>query len=381
MAIPSERRSRAHLPRVYEDIGRLNTICPYFTMFPLGFPFAQLRKAARGDWVLDPFCGRGTTLYAARLHGLRSVGVDCSRVATAIALAKFTEVDADDVSRLSQQILRTRTPEHLPTGDFWSRCYSSVTLRQICAIRESLLSRCDSPARIALRALMLGLLHGPRTKGLPSYLSNQMPRTYATKPHAAIRYWKKHRLTPPKVDVVDLIERRAQYVFERTPQKVGGRVLLMDSRHLHRRFPTPRFRWVVTSPPYLGMRTYVPDQWLRGWFLGSPDTVDYDAAAQVAASPCKSFGQALSDVWHSVARVCVPGARLIVRFGAIRSAKIDPTVVLRDSLVGSNWRILTICDAGLPPLNRRQASQFRLAPICRRAIREIDLHAILVGSC
>ena len=29
-----------------------------------------------------------------------------------------------------------------------------------------------------------------------------------------------------------------------------------------------RFTRVITSPPYLGMRTYLPDQWLRYWALG-----------------------------------------------------------------------------------------------------------------
>ncbi|WP_338066098.1 DNA methyltransferase, partial [Hydrogenibacillus schlegelii] len=39
-------------------------------MFPLDFPLSHLKEARREDWVLDPFCGRGTTLYAARLLGL-----------------------------------------------------------------------------------------------------------------------------------------------------------------------------------------------------------------------------------------------------------------------------------------------------------------------
>jgi hypothetical protein len=39
--------------------------CPYYTMFPLDFPLAWLRRARPGEWVLDPFCGRGTTLYCA----------------------------------------------------------------------------------------------------------------------------------------------------------------------------------------------------------------------------------------------------------------------------------------------------------------------------
>src|SRR5262249_14425531 len=62
-AIPQERgvrpRRRSRAVRTF-----LNGVCPYFTMFPLAFPFAVLRRhAAPGDLVLDPFCGRGTTGY------------------------------------------------------------------------------------------------------------------------------------------------------------------------------------------------------------------------------------------------------------------------------------------------------------------------------
>src|SRR5690606_41868113 len=55
-----------------ETVLSLNTVCPYYTMFPLEFPLARLARAKPGEWVLDPFCGRGTTMYAARLRGLRS---------------------------------------------------------------------------------------------------------------------------------------------------------------------------------------------------------------------------------------------------------------------------------------------------------------------
>ena len=44
-----------------------NAICPYYTMFPLEFPMHLLRKhKASSPTVYDPFCGRGTTIYAAR---------------------------------------------------------------------------------------------------------------------------------------------------------------------------------------------------------------------------------------------------------------------------------------------------------------------------
>jgi DNA modification methylase len=45
-------------------------------MFPLDFPLEQMRLYPEARRVLDPFCGRGTTLYAARLAERESAGVD-----------------------------------------------------------------------------------------------------------------------------------------------------------------------------------------------------------------------------------------------------------------------------------------------------------------
>ncbi len=66
-----------------EDWLRLNAVCPYYTMFPLDFPLGQLKLYPGARRILDPFCGRGTTLYAARLTGRQAVGIDVNPVAVA----------------------------------------------------------------------------------------------------------------------------------------------------------------------------------------------------------------------------------------------------------------------------------------------------------
>ena len=38
------------LPGRFAPLARLNSICPYFTMFPLQFPFEILKKAKRAIW-------------------------------------------------------------------------------------------------------------------------------------------------------------------------------------------------------------------------------------------------------------------------------------------------------------------------------------------
>ena len=42
------------LPRLTAPLLRLNGLAPYYTMFPLSFPFEALANSNAGEWVLDP---------------------------------------------------------------------------------------------------------------------------------------------------------------------------------------------------------------------------------------------------------------------------------------------------------------------------------------
>lgn len=360
---------------------RLNAICPYFTMFPLSVPAKQLARLAAGSWVLDPFCGRGSTNFAARLLGLGSVGVDSNPVAAAIAEGKMVATSAADVTAACAEILAGSIEPGAeaapPEGEFWTRCYHPRTLDELCLVRAALLADHRSPARKGLRALILGLLHGPRNKGAPSYLSNQMPRTYAAKPDYAVRFWSRRGLDPVRVSLAELVERKARHYFGATPPEAPFQVLCGDSRKLDLTAHSPRFSMVVTSPPYYGMRTYVPDQWLRYWFLGGPPAPTYQHPEQLSHGSASDFAEQLAEVWTNVARACVPGARFMVRFGGIHDRKARPRDIMQEALAGaaSKLRLLTVRSAGLSSRGKRQADQFQ-RPL-GAPIEEWDFHVRL----
>ncbi|WP_198391750.1 DNA methyltransferase [Burkholderia ubonensis] len=339
----------------------LNGICPYFTMFPLDFPLNVLRRRAReGDVVLDPFCGRGTTNFAARLVGLRSLGVDSSPVAASITASKLVTARVNDIMDEARRILAERAPNHVPTSDFWQWAFHPTTLDALCRFREAFLEDCTTDARIALRGIILGALHGPKQKTFPSYFSNQCPRTYAPKPAYATRFWRERGLTPEPTDVLSIIERRAKRYYE-TSSEVTGTVRLADSREdraLHPETPDTRFDWVITSPPYYGMRTYVPDQWLRNWFVGGLDVVDYTSRDQVVHSSPQDFAADLRQVWRNAESVCAEDAKMVIRFGGIPDRRADPLKLIKYSLKDSGWRITTIKTAGFATEGKRQADAF-----------------------
>lgn len=357
----------------------LNTIAPYYTMFRPEFPLAALDGAA--GWVLDPFCGRGTTNFAARLLGLPSVGVDLSPVAVAIASAKLVEVEPEQVVVLARRLLSGAADVEPPAGEFWSLAYHPDTLRELCAVREGLLERPGfaDPAVVALRAVILGALHGPRGKHTQSYLSNQMPRTYATKPEGAVRFWKAHGMAPEYVSLIEVIRRRAARAFGQMPPATPGAVIQGDARAVAVPAELGPFSHIVTSPPYYGMRTYVSDQWLRNWFLGGAAQPDYSADRQLDTRSPEAFAQDLALVWDNVARHAAPGCRMSMRFGAVPSVPSDPEALILRSLEGAAacWQVESVSDAGASDAGRRQAAQFGF--VRSKPITEIDVVATLRG--
>lgn len=357
----------------------LNGICPYFTMFPIDFPHRILSSHARtGDWVLDPFCGRGTTLYAGRVLGLSCVGIDSHPVAVALSQAKLANTSPESIVRAAARILdEAEQPTDVPTGEFWEWAFQTDVLRVICRLREGLIIDCSSDTRKALRAILLGALHGPQPKSRPSYLSNQCQRTYAPKPGYAVRFWKSRESPPPSIDVMTVIQERAHRYYGQESSTGIGRVTCGDSRDraVYYNFPsTADIDWVITSPPYYGMRTYIPDQWLRLWFLGGKPTVDYSMHEQIEHSSPSTYASQLQQVWHNVAMVSSPNARLIIRFGAINDRRPEPLPMLLQSLWDADWKVESLEPAGSAAEGRRQSLHFSCSK--NRPLAEYDVWAV-----
>lgn len=366
----------------YDPQNALNAICPYFTMFPLEYPLRVLKKhkPAKAK-VIDPFCGRGTTLFAARTLRLATTGIDASPVAVAIAQAKLCQIDVEAALELASVFINDSTSITIPDSPFFSAAYHPEVLRKICAIRHSLLTLDKhTDASILLRAAMLGCLHGPisKTPENQAYFSNQMPRTFSSKPEYSVGYWHKRQLVARQLDVLTVLRRK----LERIP--VSGLatnnsfndVRLGDARATNTLSAQDLdFSVVVTSPPYYGMRTYVEDQWLRNWFLGGPDYVAYGNNNQLQHTGKAVFAESLGQVWTNMARSTADSLHMYVRFGIIPSAKTDARELMLNSLESSaaQWRVVSVRNAQTAHSGKRQAAQMATAST---AAIEYDFHVV-----
>jgi hypothetical protein len=346
----------------------LNAICPYFTMFPLEYPMRVLSptrlRRFRRPIVYDPYCGRGTTIFAARLRGLRAFGSDIEPVAVAIAQAKLADTTSEQVLSLYDGLVSDDRSYEVPEGLFWQWAYSEDVLNTISKVRVRLWA-CRTNAASILRAVMLGGLHGPRAKTLEgaSYFSNQMPRTFASKPEYSVNYWKDRRLRAPNVDVRAIVKKRVERVLQ--SQLPLAKTTPVDIRCSDSRTAAAferlhgKITHVVTSPPYYGLRTYAQDQWLRGWFLGRNPMVDYKSDPGLDHGSPELFAKSLAKVWNQIGQRAADHMEMYVRFGAISSRHASPDEILRESLThsGHEWFIQTRHNARSATEGKRQAIQ------------------------
>ena len=342
---------------------KFNAVCPYYTMFPLEFPLRILKQTSKDSIVFDPFCGRGTTNFAAQISGINSYGFDSSPIAVSIAKAKLAVTTSSEVLSLMKYLLESDFKPEVPEGEFWEWAFHPETLRELCKLREGLIQYPETDTSIILRAILLGCLHGPLTKNAanPTYFSNQMPRTFASKPDYSVRYWKKNNLKPRYVDVRVPITKRVINTLQNDIRKNSNynNIKLIDSRK-YKAYKNieSSIDLVITSPPYYGMHTYVPDQWLRNWLIGGSDKITYEYKEQMGNNSKENFIKSLSMVWDNIYKRASNSIRMVIRFGGIASKKVDYEEVLKDSMNESlgAWKIYYSKKAGNASKGRRQAN-------------------------
>jgi len=358
---------------------RINAICPYFTMFPLEYPVKILDQADKECVVFDPFCGRGTSLFAARMYGLCAYGIDNNPVAIAISEAKMVSVTVKEITDTLEKALNFKGDFSIPQSEFWNYAFEKSVLEDLCRIRSYLLIN-NKNSEKALTGIILGALHGPKTNSIQnaSYFSNQMPRTFSSKPIYSVNFWKRNNLLPDKINIREIVNKRALRFYTGNIPLVKRRIVHGNSmvNSLYKKIPS-LVDIIITSPPYYGMRTYYSDQWLRNWFLGGPESPKELSKTELNIGTNIDFSASLGKVWANCANISKANTRMYVRFGSIPSCDVDPLEIFNHSiqLSGNKWRLLNMTDAGTYSLGRRQATQM-IKKNKSKPLKEYDLELI-----
>ena len=123
------------------------------------------------------------------------------------------------------------------------------------------------------------------------------------------------------------------------------------------------------------MRTYVQDQWLRMWFLGGDEEIDYASHSQLRHTGHDIFIEDLAKVWKNIVKRAQDEAHLYVRFGSIPSAKSDAREIMKASLEeAGDWKLISVRNAHTSQSGKRQADQMGRDS---DPASEYDFHAVV----
>lgn len=296
---------------------RFHAICPYFAMFPETFVQKNLIWSKPGDLVLDPFSGRGTTVFESLLNGRQAIGCDINSVATCISNAKASPPLLEDTIRRLHEIKNnfTSISNSVEEDPFFQACYHTGTLKEILHLRASLNWKENKEDRF-IAAVTLGALHGESHRS-NRYLSNRMPRTISTKPLYSIRWWEKNGYFPPNRKTFNILHSLIEYRFESEPAKLKGIIAQTDVREIEKFFPEKKRKvsLVITSPPYFDTTNFEEDQWLRLWFLGGSSKPTTTNKGDDRHTQPGKYWKFIEESWVGIKPLLKKNANIIVRIG------------------------------------------------------------------
>ncbi|MCX6842166.1 MAG: DNA methyltransferase [candidate division WOR-3 bacterium] len=220
----------------------------------------------KGELVIDPFVGSGTTPLAAVSSGMRAVGIEVNPFLRFLSAAKLTQVNparlGDSASVVGRGLLRP-SPSRLETystfgeGNRWNRWLFS---RDVLRAFEGALNHIRMVPTRHRGLLMLALL------------SAAMDCCNAVRDGKCLRYRKDWRDKQRGVDdLVSAFSRRVAVIIEdlkTAPLRDADATITQgDARRSLRERTAGAFRLCITSPPYLNSFDY-SDVYRPELFLG-----------------------------------------------------------------------------------------------------------------
>ena len=115
---------------------------PYYAMFPVEFAFDVVQNYSnKGDLILDPFAGRGSSIYAGGVLGRHSLGIEINPVGWLYGKVKLNPAPKEKVvPRLyeiySKRNFYSRRIEKMPL--FYRMCFCDEVLKFLLASRTFL---------------------------------------------------------------------------------------------------------------------------------------------------------------------------------------------------------------------------------------------------
>ena len=213
------------------------------------------RYGQRGGWLLDPYCGTGTSLVEASLFGMHSVGCDINPLVRLIATSKLTPLA---LPTIDHNVRKLHTA--------MSRIKRTVPTRTVPDIANLTFWFADDV--IARLAFLRALINNIKDSASRNFAWVAFSETVRETSYTRKGEFKLYRLPSPRLenfspDVFAIFSKKlnrnrqglVRYLAAR--KKVKAKVFGRDSTQAILPSPPDGYDLVITSPPYGDSQTTV----------------------------------------------------------------------------------------------------------------------------
>lgn len=310
----------------------------YYGKFPsavAGQLLEQYKPPTKEHYVLDNFCGSGTTLVEAKLRNINSYGVDISWISALVSRVKCRHIDLKKVEDLLSTLPKDLNLDNGANADsaFAQKWFTDETILQLSHIQHWLLQLSPCPERDFMLVAFLAIIR----RVSKAFDAEVRPHINKSKKEREVRnaFTKK---------VMDMLTDHQDFQTITSPD-INAECFVANNLHLPSKLNDGKCYLVVSHPPYLNSFNYRPVFSLE-FFWGAPFEAEYrqDAAEKMSvneliAHPAteentEKYFAHLKRCFEESARIQTEGGKLAVVIGdCTRNGKLIPVLDRTVSIV------------------------------------------------
>jgi DNA modification methylase len=225
----------------------------------------------KGKFILDPFCGSGTTLVEGILAGHNVVGVDIDPLSVLISKVKTTRLDEADLRRISDWLIKeikvTKEGFFKPDCETIEHWFTKDAINKLKIIR-TLINRIpeifgDSKEIKDIQDLILICFSSIIRRA--SNADNESQKTYVS--HTKLK-------EPEEVNNIFfsqlnfIIDRAISFSLASNPKLENNILCSSSTESLDEKLKGLRIDLAITSPPYIKAIDYIYNQMVELFWIG-----------------------------------------------------------------------------------------------------------------
>ncbi len=241
----------------------------YYGKFPsvtAGQILDQIPPPSANHYVLDNFCGSGTTLVEAKLRGIKSHGLDISWLSVLASNVKTKVINISQVKEALKNIIKMfekdRGSTEITPDPYLDKWFEETAARDLITIQNILLNIEQSPVKDFLLVAFIGIIR----RVSKAHDGEVRPHINKSKKQRCVIAAFSKKVSDMCVDHAEF----QQYAEDSTISEC----LLGDNTNLPLKFRDNLCYLVVSHPPYLNSFNYSPVFNLE-YFWGKPFEEQY----------------------------------------------------------------------------------------------------------